>query len=246
MRTQEAAIKTRAVTFRPRRSTGPRPEHSEGAGGGCPQWPGEPPPQTPRLHWPCACLWGPVPPGRKRNKRKRRAPPPRCARIQGALRCLLSWGPGPLLGRGWAFWHPRQAALLRQRPLRPSKNVNSTFWPLRVGRPGRGGGGVAGGTKASARLRGGRSTKPPARPDLGCESADQPAPHPRELGDGTLKTPSEKEGSQGDKCQLLSRAAQLLPHKKDAVPLQLPGCHGRRLGAGDPTWSLRMGSGVAA
>lgn len=241
MRTQEAAIKTRAVTFRPRRSTGPRPEHSEGAGGGCPQWPGEPPPQTPRLHWPCACLWGPVPPERKEQAKEASTPP------HGALasgeRCLLSWGPGPLLGRGWAFWHPRQAVLLlRQRPLRPSKNVNSTFWALRVGRPGRGRGCRRNkGSCEAAR----RAAAQSPRPDLSCESPDQPAPHPRELGHGTLKTPSEKEGSQGDKCQSLSRAARLLPHKKDAVPLQLPGCHGRRLGAGDPTWSLRMGSGVA-
>lgn len=244
MRTQEAAIKTRAVTFRPRRSTGPRPEHSEGAGGGGPQWPGEPPPQTPRLHWPSACPWGPVPPeGKEQAKEASTRPTVRPHPGSAALPVVLGTGSPSRKGLGFLASSPGSASQAAA-----SQAIKKCQQHLLApeGRPARPGAGA--GLPAEQRLlRGCKAAAAQSpRPDLSCESPDQPAPHLRELGDGTLKTPSEKEGSQGDKCQTLSRAARLLPHKKDAVPLQLPGCHSRQLGAGDPTWSLWMGSGVAA
>lgn len=111
MRTQEAAIKTRAVTFRPRRSTGPRPEHSEGAGGGCPQWPGEPPPQTPRLHWPCACLWGPVPPeGKEQAKEASTRPTVRPHPGSAALPVVLGTGSPSRKGLGFLASSPGSAS----------------------------------------------------------------------------------------------------------------------------------------
>lgn len=132
-------------------------------------------------------------PPRKRNKRRRQAPAsPRHARTRE--RGLLSWGPGPLLGRGQA-----SAILARQRSSSGTglsshqKNVTSTFWPFSAGqgRPGQAGGWCRR-TKASVW----RAAAQSPRPDLSCESPDRPAPRPGERGDGTLKKP-QKERSPG-------------------------------------------------
>lgn len=172
MRTQEAAIKARAVTFRPRPSTGPRPEHSEGAGGGCPQWPGESPPQAPRLRWPRACLWGPVPPEEK--KQRRRQAPPHGAPASRELPAVS--GTGSPSRRGEASCHPCQAALLlRRRPLEPStKTSTAPSGPAGWAGPGRGPG--ASRTKAPVW----RAAAQSPGPDLG---PSPPSPERRDTED---------------------------------------------------------------
>lgn len=217
MRTQEAAIKARAVTFRPRPSTGPRPEHSEGAGGGCPQWPGESPPQAPRLRWPRARLWGPVPPEEK--KQRRRQAPPHGAPASRELPAVS--GTGSPSRRGEASCHPCQAALLlRRRPLEPStKTSTAPSGPAGWAGPGRAGGRLPAEQRPPC---GGRQHK---------AQGPTSAPRPRVLSDGTLKMLLK-----GEKCLSVPRgprgplrapgaeptAARLLPPRKDAGPPPAP------------------------
>lgn len=160
-------------------------------------------------------------PPRKRNKRRRQAPAsPRHARTRE--RGLLSWGPGPLLGRGQASCHPRQAALLlRHRPLEPSKKCHQHLlalqrWPGPAG-PGRGlvpqnkGVCVAGGsTKPAARpqLRVPRPASPSAR-RTGRRDAEE-APKGTLAGDECQSVPWAPCGPRGCRAQS--------PHAADSYP----------------------------
>lgn len=67
MRTQEAAIKTRAVTFQPRRSAGPRLEHSGGREAGVPNGQESPLPRPLSSAGPAPACAGQCPPQEKKQ-----------------------------------------------------------------------------------------------------------------------------------------------------------------------------------
>lgn len=112
VRTQEPAIKIRAVTFQPRLCRVQAWSASE------------PLAQAPQLSWPCTCPWGPVPLEKKKHGNRTATGLP----ILG--RSPVLWGPGPLPGSCfWEIWpgDPSPPATASQAI---SRTVTRASWPF--------------------------------------------------------------------------------------------------------------------